>query len=157
MTCKQIYLGQNWSVEELNFSGLGSIYLAGPKGNSWRFDFIKKIESLGFKVTFFIPELNGKLYGGQLYNGEPSIEESFTWQKSAISSATAVVFWFPKGEIDPQSLVEFGAWCKSERVFLGGNGPEIKYLDWLFHTEQKLNAANSLDQLVERVVHWMMG
>jgi hypothetical protein len=150
MTCNIIRLGQDWTVEELNTSGFGSIYLAGPKStenNSWRDDFIKKIKNTGLQITFLIPESTNNL----------SQDESYAWQKSAISAASAVVFWFPNGIIDIQSLVEFGIWCKSERVFLGGNGPEIKFLDWMFHTEQKINAANTIEQLTERVVHWLLG
>lgn len=151
MTCKNIYLGQDWTIEELNTSGFGSIYLAGPlntNGKSWRNDFIKKIEKSGLQVTFLIPENKEKTL---------SKEEMFAWQKSAISSASVIVFWFPNGETNIQSLVEFGAWYKSERVFLGGNGPDVEYLDWAIHSEQKINASNTLDQLAERVVHWLLG
>jgi len=156
MACKYIYLGQDWSTSDLNSYGLGSIYLAGPinnPNNSWRLEFIKKISGLGLNVTFLIPDSKDV----PRLPKDDNQKDHFAWQKSAISAATAVVFWFPAGDLDPQSFVEFGAWCKSERIFLGGDGHEIEYLDWLLHTEQKINAANTLDQLAERVVHWIMG
>ena len=159
MACKYIYLGQDWETEELNGFGIGSVYLAGPRNNealitpnkSWRLDLIKKISSSGLQLTFLIPEPKNR---GQ----EIPAEKRFKWQQSAMAAATAVLFWFPLNEHDAQSLVEFGCWCKSERVFLGGDpSPEMEYLDWLLNTEQKIRATNSLDQLTERFVHWILG
>lgn len=155
MASKYIHLGQDWETEELNNFGLGSVYLAGPRnktGKSWRQDLIKKIENSGLKLTFFIPEPKAQLRSGDILP-----KERFDWQKSAIASASAILFWFPLNEYDAQSLVEFGCWCKSERVFLGGDPcPEIEYLDWLLYNEQKIHATNTLEQLTERFVHWIM-
>ena len=156
MACKYIYLGQDWETEELNSFGIGSVYLAGPRNNpskSWRLDLIKKISSCGLQMTFFVPEPKS-----QLRSGDILAEERFKWQQSAMAAATAVLFWFPLNEHDAQSLVEFGCWFKSERVLLGGDpSPEIEYLDWLLYTEQKIRATNTLDQLAERFVHWILG
>jgi hypothetical protein len=157
MISKKIYLCQELGFEDLNVAGLGSIYLAGPRdvidGESWRFDLIRKIEKLGVNVTFLIPELPNKSRTEDILP-----HDRFNWQRNAISAATAIAFWFPKVMIpDPISIAEFGAWHKSERVFFGTEDPKMEYLDFIFHLEQKMHAANTLDQLADNIVHWIIG
>lgn len=158
MASKYIYLGQNWETEELNSFGIGSVYLAGPRNHqakSWRLDLINKIESTGLSLTYLIPEAKGQLDATGLC--ELTIEERRWWKQISIACTTAIIFWFPDNVCDSQSFVEFGCWCKSERVFLGGDpGEELNYLDWILHNEQKIHAVNTLDQLTERFVHWVM-
>lgn len=163
MTSKCIYLCQDFVIEDLNVSGLGCIYLAGPRnkdGTSWRFDLIKKIEDLGLKVPFLIPEpsKNSQLANCPDVSNIITASKCFKWQHSAMAMATAIAFWFPKDATpSPDSFVQFGMWCKSERVFLGIEDTNYNYMDWLFHSEQKMTTSPTLDQLAERIVHWIMG
>jgi hypothetical protein len=155
MKCKRIYIGQEITPEDWNY-GIGSVYLAGPRNpkcKSWRVRFIQKIEQLGSPICLFIPESKNQLSGGSCKIHENNI---FHWQHLAMSVASAILFWYPAGITNPQSYVEFGAWHKAERIFLGREDPEsTKYLDWLLHKEQRLYPAENADQLVEMVGHWL--
>jgi hypothetical protein len=52
--------------------------------------------------------------------------------------------------------VEFGAWHKAERIFLGQEDrDENDYLDWLMYKKQNINCVNSMDKLIEMVTHWL--
>jgi hypothetical protein len=147
MTCKRYFIGSTLSQDDWNY-GLGSIYLAGPT-KSWKFDFIKKVEKEIHNAAFLIPETENKK--------QLSDDEIFSWKKDAISVASIIVFWFPKNNIsDIDSYVEFGYWCKSERVFYGReDNLSNKYLDWIFNKEQSLYPAETLDQLADMVIHWL--
>ena len=155
MNYKKLYLGQEIEQEDWSF-GLGSMYLAGPrnpKGKSWRLEFIEKVENIGTPVSFFIPETKSQLKGG--FN-KSYLDDVYDWQHMAISLASIIVFWYPVGVIDTQSYVEFGAWSKSERIFVGReNNHHNQYIDWLLHKEQKLFPAESMDELVDMVIHWL--
>lgn len=157
MASKYIYLGQDWEIEDLNTTGFGSVYLAGPRNpqkDSWRLDFIKKVEKKGLSLTYLIPETKEELNGGRC---NIDYDDKIRWEDTSIACATAIVFWFPLKAGDMLSLVEFGNWYKSERVFLGGDpGEDLVYLDYLLHKEQKIHAVNTIDQLVERFIHWIM-
>lgn len=157
MVCKKIYLGQELTQEDWDY-GMGSIYLGGPrnyKGKSWRLDLIDKIESSVSNVCILIPETQNQLKGGA--NKMPP-QEQFAWQQLAMSVASAILFWFPNGLFNIQSCVEFGAWHKSERVFLGHDGTfyGLEYMDWLLNKEQRLYPAESMDQLVSMAIHWII-
>lgn len=153
MKCKKIYLGQKITQDDWDY-GIGSIYLAGsrhPTGKSWRLEAIKKIEDTNSPICLLIPETKEQLKTG--YN-KFQLAKEFEWQRMAMSLASAIMFWYPDGVCSPQSYVEFGAWHKVERIFLGReHGHE--YLNWLLLTEQKLYPAENLDQLVEMVIHWL--
>lgn len=155
MKCRKIYIGQDLSQDDWNY-GLGSVYLAGPrkpKGKSWRLDIIKKFEDTKIPMCLFVPETNNQLKGGF---SKAHQFDRFKWQNFAMSVASVLVFWFPADCHDQQSYVEFGAWHKTERVFLGREDGNVnQYLDWLLYKEHKLYPASDMDQLVEMVAHWM--
>lgn len=155
MNCKKVYLGQEIENEEWNY-GLGSVYLAGPRfpnGKSWRLDVISKLENSGTPMAIFIPETKSQLKNG--FNKAPQ-DTIYSWQRMAMSMASAIIFWIPKDVIDNQSLVEFGLWHKSERIFLGRENPkQTEYLDWVLYKEQMLYPADNIDQLTEMLLHWM--
>lgn len=155
MKCKKVYIGQDLTPKEWSY-GLGSVYLAGPRNNSdksWRLELMKKLEDTGTPMCFLIPESKHQLNGG--LNKTP-LPEMYKWQHLGISVATCILWWFPADTIDVQSYVEFGAWHKVERIFIGREKAEgNEYLDWLLHKEQLLYPAESMDQLVEMTVHWL--
>lgn len=155
MNCKKVYLGQEIENEEWSY-GLGSVYLAGPrnpKGKSWRLDVISKLEESGTPMAIFIPETKSQLRGG--FNKSPS-HVIYDWQRFAMSMASAIIFWYPKDAYDAQSLVEFGLWHKSERIFLGREDPKKnEYLDWVLYKEQMLYPADTIDQVIEMYLHWV--
>lgn len=159
MTSRYIYLGEDWETEDLNSLGLGPVYLAGPRnpqGKSWRCELISKIEKSGVSLSYLIPETRAQLEVTGLYR-YPNDEEAVKWQQTSMGCATAILFWFPAEAFDPKSLVDFGCWAKCERVFLGGDqSNNLEYLDRVFYSEQKMHAVNTLDQLAERFVHWIV-
>jgi len=155
MSCKKIYIGQELTQEDWDY-GMGSVYLAGPrnpKGKSWRVDIIDKIEKATSGVCILIPETEDQLKGG-LSNILPN--DQFAWQHLAMSVASTILFWFPHGVFNAQSCVEFGAWHKSEKVFLGHEPYGAEYMDWLLNKEQSLYPAESMDQLVSMAIHWII-
>lgn len=159
MKVKKVYLGQELNQEDWDY-GIGSMYLAGPrnpKGHSWRLDLINKLEEQKSPISILVPETKAQLNGGESKLHSMKIYE---WQHLAMSVASCILFWYPAGVVDAQSYVEFGAWHKSERIFLGREkvgqmiGPN-QYLDWLLHKEQKLYPAEDMDQLVQMAIHWI--
>lgn len=155
MASEYIYLGQDWETSQLTKFGLGSVYLAGPRNSqrrSWRLDLIDKLEKTGVSLTYMIPETLEELNNKNLN----IVKNSLQWCRSAISCTSAILFWFPKGNLDTISLVDFGAWCKSERVFVGGDADNLSYIDFVFHSEQKLNICKTQDELVERFISWIL-
>jgi len=155
MNCKKIYLGQKIESKDWNY-GLGSVYLAGPRNlsaKSWRLDLISKIEKSGSPVSIFIPETQKQLSDGIC---DIPQNEMYEWQNFAISAASAIIFWYPKGAFSVQSFVEFGIWHKAERIFLGREDQsQIEYLEWLLYKEQLLYPAENLDQITEMFLHWI--
>ena len=155
MNCKKVYLGQEVESDDWNY-GLGSVYLAGPrnsKGISWRLNLISKLQNSGTPMTIFIPETKNQLKYG--YNNA-SKDSIFEWQRSTMAIASSIIFWFPKGFQDDQSFAEFRHWHKSETIFLGREiGANTEYLEWLFHKEQHLYPADTLDQISEMFLHWI--
>lgn len=155
MKVKKVYLGQELIQKDWNY-GIGSVYLAGPRnpnGESWRINLIKKLEAQGSPISILIPETKN-----QLKNGSHQLHpmKVYEWQHLAMSVASCILFWYPSGVVDVQSYVEFGAWHKSERIFLGReNRNDNQYLDWLLHREQKLYPADDMDQLVQMAIHWI--
>jgi hypothetical protein len=155
MKCKKVYLGQELTPQEWSY-GLGSVYLAGPrnqKESSWRLEAMQKLEGAGSPLSFLIPESRHQLKGG--FNKTP-LPERYKWQHLGMSVATCILWWFPADVIDAQSYVEFGAWSKAERNFLGREKAEgNEYLDWLLHKDHLLYPAENMDQLVQMVIHWI--
>jgi len=155
MRCKKVYLGEEIDEQVWKY-GLGSIYLAGPKnekGKSWRSQMIKKIESEGVPVTIFIPETRTQLKGSKIKMDKTL---QFSWKHTAISLASTIVFWYPSGNLDHQSYVEFGVWSRAERIFYGREDEaQNEYLDWLLYKQQLLYPAETMDQVVEMVIHWL--
>lgn len=152
MQTKKIYIGQELTQQDWDF-GLGSVYLSGPRNvskESWRVEVINKLENSGSNLCLLIPETKSQLKTG-ICSGS-----NFEWQKVAMSVASCILFWYPSGVQDAQGYAEFGAWHKSERVFMGReNAKGNEYLDWIWHQEQKLYPAESIDQLIEMVLHWI--
>jgi hypothetical protein len=155
MNCKKMYIGQELTHEDWDY-GIGSVYLAGPrnpKGKSWRVDLIQKLEESGCPICIFVPESKNQLKGGF---SKVHHFDRYQWQHMVISLASTIVFWFPSGCSDAQSYVEFGAWHKAERIFLGQEDrDENDYLDWLMYKKQNINCVNSMDKLIEMVTHWL--
>ena len=134
--------------------GSGSIFLAGPrnrKGKSWRIDAINKIALAGIEATLFIPESVSQLKGGFC---RLSKEDKNKWQKFAIASATAIIFWYPKDGSEDVGAADLKAWCRSDKVFVGKD-PENENSDMasLLAGNTKANISSSIDELIDRLVN----
>ena len=156
MTKKTFFAGDIITPEDCSF-GLGSIYLAGP-GYDWRDKLIDKI-NCDCSIFNHWPAINT---GKKLINLNNKTTckipytQTWQWEAMAMSMASVIVFWFPKNEIDEKSLVDFGIWSNSERVFLGiENKSEGSYPAHLLYQNHRLYPAETLDQLAEMVTHWM--
>jgi hypothetical protein len=153
MTKKTFSVGQEITAEDCSF-GLGSIYLAGP-GQNWKDEFIKKIDC---DCTILNDSSYPRIPSQYQTNNIKFLPytQIYQWESMAMSMASLIVFWFPENEVCEKSLVDFGIWANSERVFLGiENKKGDSYLAHLLYQNHRLYPAETLDQLVEMVTHWL--
>jgi hypothetical protein len=152
MTCKNIYMGQKWSSADLKF-GKGSIYLGGPRnrrGRSWRIDVINQLSN-ALDATLLIPETSAQLKGG----ASRSSAETDRWQKFAIGSAAAIIFWYPKDAAEDSSVIDIGAWSTTNKVFFGKE-PENQTATIITLAESNnVIISDSLDGLIERLTGYL--
>lgn len=149
MTCKNIYLGQKWTSADLKF-GKGTIYLGGlrnRRGRSWRTDVITKISN-SIDATLLVPETSAQLKGGS----SRTSPETDRWQKFAIGSSTAIIFWFPKNAVDDTGVIDLEPWSSSRKVLIGkdpeNNSPSvIKVAE-----NSNIVIVDSLDGLIDKML-----
>jgi len=110
-------------------SGLrNSIFLAGPcprddYSDDWRFEAFDILEDLGFTgnvITPTNPEYKTFETANNLTH-EAMLMKQTSWERIAMHSASAIVFWIPRTENQPARTtnIEFGEWYKKDSIFIG--------------------------------------
>ena len=135
-----------------------SIFLAGPtprsnKITSWRKEAVEKLETLGFDGIVYSPEYSTWKPKGE-YNDQAM------WERNALTAATVILFWVPRSLPDMPGFttnVEFGYWLHTNKVIYGrpNNAEKIKYLDWLYRLNYKLEPINDLKLLLKKAMEMM--
>ena len=136
------------------FCGKKSIFLAGPTPRdketiSWRNEAIKILKEKNFDGIVYIPE-------DEFVRKNDFIDQA-EWERKALFNATVIMFWIPR-ELEKMPAfttnVEFGYWISKnpEKVIYGrpDNARKIKYLDWLYKKESKINVFNKLEETIEK-------
>lgn len=149
MTCEKVYLGQELSHKYWDY-GIGSVYLNAPL--SCQQSLIRTLENTKSPICLIIPytkqdvdKQNNKLQ-----------EPQYDWNSIAMSVSSAILFWIGSDTENVQRYIELGSWIKSEKVFVGiENSKKNDYLHWLWHKEQHLYPAETIDQLVNMAIHWL--
>ena len=99
-----------------------SIFLAGPcprkdYSDDWRFEAYDLLEKIGFTGTVLTP--TNENY--QKIVGTDALGQQTWWEHTAMSTATAIVFWIPRSKEHPARTtnIEFGEWFKKPNTFFG--------------------------------------
>ena len=105
-----------------------ALFLAGPCPredftDDWRREAISVLEQLGFNGTVITPtnphfKLMTTAFG---LSQELAREKQVAWERAAMHTASAIVFWVPRDEKHPARTTnyEFGEWYKKPHVFVG--------------------------------------
>lgn len=105
-----------------------ALFLAGPCpredfADDWRHEAISVLEQLGFDGTVITPtnphfKLMTTAFG---LSQEQAREKQVAWERAAMHTASAIVFWVPRDEKHPARTTnyEFGEWYKKPHVFVG--------------------------------------
>ena len=103
-------------------------FLAGPCPRSdfsddWRIEAFSILEQLGFDGTVITPtnqhfKLMTTAFG---FSQEQAREKQVAWERAAMHTASAIVFWIPRDEKHPARTTnyEFGEWYKKPHIFVG--------------------------------------
>lgn len=116
-----------------------TIFLAGPTSrvdttNSWRKEAFSILNKLGFDGNLIIPEpRNNKVE----YKDFDKIKQ-ITWERKYLSIANIIIFWIPRDTKDLPGFttnIEFGEWCKSNKIILGypDNAEKMDYINFLYN------------------------
>ena len=99
-----------------------SIFLAGPcpredYSDDWRYEAFDLLEKIGFTGTVLTP--TNENY--QKIVGTDALAKQTWWEHTAMSTATAIVFWIPRTKKHPARTtnIEFGEWFKKPNTFFG--------------------------------------
>ena len=140
----------NYSDQEV-IKNQKSIFLAGPtpRGEnvtSWRKEACKFIEESGFDGVVYVPEYS-------TWKPKGDYVEQASWEREALSNATVIVFWVPRVLPDMPAFTtntEFGYWIHTGKILYGrpDNSQKIKYLDWLYKEDMKMDPYNNLNALL---------
>ncbi len=136
--------------------GEKSIFLAGPTPRSldvetWRKEAIKILNDLEFDGIVYVPEL-------EVDNRTFNYDNQVWWEREALYSASAIVFWIPRSSELPAftTNVEYGYWIakNNNKVIYGrpDDSEKNRYLDWLYKIEMGNNPINNLDELLKDAV-----
>ena len=99
-----------------------AIFLAGPcprkdYHDDWRYEAFDLLEKIGFKGTVITP--TNENY--QKIAGTDALSQQTWWEHTAMSTASAIVFWIPRSKEHPgfTTNIEFGEWFKKPNTFFG--------------------------------------
>lgn len=105
-----------------------SIFLAGPCPrddfrDDWRYDAFDILDDLGFTGNVITPS-NPEYKTFEIANNlshEAMLRRQTAWERIAMYSASAIVFWIPRDEAHPARTtnIEFGEWYKKDGTFFG--------------------------------------
>ncbi|HOP65970.1 MAG TPA: nucleoside 2-deoxyribosyltransferase domain-containing protein [Bacilli bacterium] len=142
----------NYSDKDVIISDKKSIFLAGPTPRdeetvSWRLEAIDYLKKQNFNGVVYIPE-------NELVRKKDYVDQA-EWERKALSNASIILFWVPR-ELEKMPAfttnVEFGYWLAKtpQKIIYGrpNNARKVKYLDWLYQKESKLEIFDSLEKAI---------
>lgn len=110
------------------FNARNAIFLAGPCprkdfADDWRFEAFDILDRFGFTGNVITP--SNQNYSKMLTDfgmtKENALKTQTTWERAAMSVASAIVFWIPRDEQHPARTTNFelGEWYKKNNIFVG--------------------------------------
>lgn len=132
-----------------------SIFLAGPTSRDcsltcWRKEAICILSKIGYDGVVYVPEFEHNFnkydYMNQVY-----------WEREAMNVSNVISFWIPRKLPEMPAFttnVEFGYWLKSGKIIYGrpNNAEQIRYLDWIYKKELKLEPLSNLYDLMQKSI-----
>lgn len=153
---------ENWGEPDQTLFGdlHDSIFLAGPCPRNdyyedWRYEAFDILNELGFTGKVITPTNSNYANGLNKYGAEEALKQQTNWERVAMYSCSALVFWIPRSEKFPARTtnIEFGEWYAREGVFVGWPDTAIKneYLDCKL-AERDKRRYTDLRQMLQDVV-----
>lgn len=137
-----------------------AIFLAGPcprknYEEDWRYEAYRILEELDFDGVVISPTNSNYMNGLKTYGPEQALRFQTNWERIAMHTASALVFWIARDEKFPAltTNIEFGEWYKKDGVFIGWPNGAIKteYIA-LKMEEQGMTPVNDLRTLLANAV-----